>query len=87
MNDLPETTTSHTHLKDQNEKISGYRVISLFEVEAINEVKAVANQVGALIDKLMGNPDTDKRLVALAKTNLQQGFMWAVRSIAKPDGF
>ncbi|WP_443096906.1 Acb2/Tad1 domain-containing protein, partial [Pseudomonas tremae] len=26
----------------------------------------------------------DPRLLALAKTNLQQGFMWFVRSIAKP---
>jgi hypothetical protein len=26
----------------------------------------------------------DPRLLALAKTNLQQGFMWFVHSIAKP---
>ena len=74
-------------MNDQPEKISGYRVLSLFEVDAINEVKDMSNRTGVLIDKLMGNQDTDKRLVALAKTNLQQGFMWAVRSIAKPDGF
>ena len=86
MNDKPETT-GYSYLKDQNEKISGYRELSLSEVEAINEIKELANKIGAVIGKLTVDQDTDKRLVALAKTNLQQGFMWAVRSIAKPDGF
>lgn len=27
------------------------------------------------------------RCIALAKTNLQQGFMWAVRGVALPDSF
>ena len=87
MNEKPETSISYNALKDQNEKIAAFLDQRQAEMESIQEVKAIANQVGALIDKLMGNPDTDKRLVALAKTNLQQGFMWAVRSIAKPDGF
>jgi arsenate reductase-like glutaredoxin family protein len=87
MNDKPETNTSYSYLKDQNEKISGYRELIRSEVEAINEIKELANKTGAVIDKLMADQNTDKRLVALAKTNLQQGFMWAVRSIAKPDGF
>ena len=34
MNDLPETTTSHTYILDQNEKIAGYRELSRSEVEA-----------------------------------------------------
>ena len=34
MNDLPETTTSHTYILDQNEKIAGYQELSRSEVEA-----------------------------------------------------
>jgi hypothetical protein len=37
--------------------------------------------------KIGENRLTDKRSVALATTNLQQGFMWAIRSIAKPTTF
>jgi hypothetical protein len=32
-------------------------------------------------------PGIDRRSVALARTNMQQGFMWLVRSIAQPDSF
>jgi len=53
----------------------------------MNEGKALAEQCGAYIDKLMANESTDKRAVALGKTNLQQGFMWAIRGVARPTTF
>ena len=74
-------------MKDQHEKISGYRDLSQEEIDAMNEVKALAAECWALMDKLGADDSTDKRAVALAKTNLQQGFMWAVRRIAKPTTF
>jgi hypothetical protein len=30
-------------------------------------------------------PDTDKRMTALARTNIEQGFMWLVRAVFRPD--
>ena len=51
----------------------------------MNDAKALAEECGVkLISKLNQLELTDKRSVALAKTNLQQGFMWAIRSIAQP---
>lgn len=53
----------------------------------MNEGNALAEQCGAFIAKLESIGGTDKRSVALGKTNLQQGFMWAVRSVARPTTF
>ncbi len=72
---------------DLGKKIAGYRDLSQAEIDAMNAVKGLAVQCGVIIDSLEADQGTDKRCVALAKTNLQQGFMWAVRSIAKPDSF
>lgn len=74
-------------MKDQHEKIKGYRDLSQGEIDLMNEGKELAERCGALIAKLEEETDTDKRAVALGKTNLQQGFMWAVRSVAKPTTF
>lgn len=68
-------------------KITGYRGLSDDEIALINEGKELATAVGRYIDKLMAIETTDKRNVSLAKTNLQQGFMWAARSVARPLGF
>ena len=55
-------------MKDQHEKIKGYRDLSQEEIDLMNE-------------------GTNKRAVALGKTNLQQGFMWAIRGVAQPTTF
>lgn len=74
-------------MKDQHEKIKGYRDLSQEEIDLINEGKALAEKCGDYMAKLEGNESTDKRNVALGKTNLQQGFMWAIRSVAQPTTF
>lgn len=74
-------------MENQHQKITGYRDLSQEEIDLMNTGKALAEQCGAYIDKLMALDETDKRCVALGKTNLQQGFMWAIRGIAKPDSF
>lgn len=74
-------------MKDQHKHIKGYRDLSEAEVQAMNAVKAKAEEVGAIVAKLEANPDLDQRWVAVAKTDLQKGFMVAVRSIAQPTTF
>ncbi len=74
-------------MKDQHEKIKGYRDLSQQEIDLINEGKALAEQVGLYIDKLQALDSTDKRWVATGKTDLQKGFMSAIRSIAQPTTF
>ena len=74
-------------MKDQHEKIKGYRDLSQEEIDLMNEGKALAEQCRVLIEKLQAHPETDKRCVALGATNLQQGFMWAIRGVARPTTF
>jgi hypothetical protein len=74
-------------LDNQHRKIKGYRELSTEEIELMNEVKELGAQVGELMAKLANTPDVDKRWLNIAKTDLQKGFMGAVRSIAKPDSF
>lgn len=82
-----EADRKERHLKDQHKNIKGYRDLSESEIQAMNEGKALAEQVGAWIEKLHADPSLDQRSVDLAKTNLQQGFMWGIRSIAQPTTF
>ena len=74
-------------MDNQHKKISGYRDLSQKEIDLMNEGKELAEQCGAYVDKLMATESTDKRNVALGKTNLQQGFMWAIRGVAQPTTF
>ena len=74
-------------MKDQHEKIKGYRDLSQEEIDLMNEGKELAEQCGAFIAKIEAAVNTDKRSVALGKTNLQQGFMWAIRGVARPTTF
>ena len=88
-------------MKDQHTLIKGYRDLSQREIDLMNEGKALAVQVGEWIAKLEAantrmsstgdssiNPDLiDPRWLAIGKTDLQKGFMCAIRSIAKPTTF
>ncbi len=74
-------------MENQHQKIKGYRDLSQQEIDLMNEGKALAEACGEFIAKLEADSTTDKRSVALGKTNLQQGFMWAIRSVAQPTTF
>lgn len=72
-------------MDNQHKKISGYRDLSQSEIDGMNSIKGLEAEVGALFQQIQGIQDIDGRSMALAKTNLQQGFMWFVRAIAKPS--
>lgn len=74
-------------MDNQHRKIKGYRELSQAEINAMNAVKEKAAEVGELVHELEQNKDLDQRWVAIAKTDLQKGFMAATRSIAKPEFF
>ena len=84
--DAPYPTRPET-LNTGQPPITGYRNLSSEEVALINEGKALAEQVGAFIEKLRAEAATDKRWVAIGATELQQGFMAAIRGIARPTTF
>ncbi len=74
-------------MDNQHQHIKGYRDLTPAEIEAMNKVKVKAEEVGQLIEDLQNIPGVDLRWVSIAKTNLQQGFMAAVRAVAKPTTF
>ena len=74
-------------MDNQHKKIKGYRELNQGEIDLMNEGKELAEKCGAYIEKLQKTDGIDQRNVALGKTNLQQGFMWTIRSIAQPTTF
>lgn len=74
-------------MENQHRHITGYRELSAEEIQAMNEIKAKAEEIGALVQKLTGTPGIDGRALAIAQTHLQTGFMWASRAIAQPTSF
>ena len=83
-------------MKDQHEKIKGYRDLSELEIKLMNDVKELAESVGDMvqglesIDAIQGSKvvgGIDRRWLAIAKTDLQKGFMALTRSIAQPTTF
>ena len=67
-------------------KIDGYRQMTQAEIDVINLVKRAGTLLLNEYEALALNPLTDKRWLAIAKTDLQTSVMAAVRSIAKPEG-
>lgn len=80
-------------MDNQHKQIKGYRDLSQGEIDAMNQVKDMAEKVGKLISEIEGiNHDTgghaiDLRWTSIAKTDLQKGFMALTRAIAQPTTF
>lgn len=72
-------------MKDQHEKIKGYRDLSQEEIDLMNKIKEFEKAMGFAYSILVNSPYTDKRWLNIGRTHLEQGFMAVVRSIAQPD--
>lgn len=71
-------------MDNQHKKITGYRDLDQTEIDGMNSIKALEADTGDLFKQISNIPGVDQRNLELAKANLQQGFMWFVRAIAKP---
>ena len=67
--------------------ITGYRQLSEAEIDAINVVKAKAEEVRVLTERLAALGQHDPRWLNIGITHLQQGFMAINRAIARPTTF
>jgi hypothetical protein len=67
--------------------IKGYRELSTEELRIANEVKELAELVGEKVEEIFSRTDTDKRWSAIARTDLQTGFMALIRSVLRPTTF
>jgi hypothetical protein len=70
---------------NQHRKISGYRELSEREISAMNEIKQLERETGALWRQVRDDVlESDPVALALACDRLQEGFMWFVRAVARP---
>ena len=67
------------------EHTEAHRKLSDPQIEGINKLKFLENSVGEQLNKMKNDPSVDPRLLAIARTELQKGFMFAVRAIAQPE--
>lgn len=65
--------------------IKGYKPLSEEQKVWMNSVKEVEARALWLLQVLNTETGMDKRWLAIARTNLELGFMAAVRSIAQPE--
>ena len=65
--------------------VAGYTAQSQTNVDLANEGKILEEQYLRWLDKLASHPDTDKRNVAMAKSDMENAAMRAIRSIFKPQ--
>lgn len=74
-------------MDNQHKQIKGYRDLSQEEIDLMNRAKALAIQVGELVDEISYNTKTSDRWANIAKTDLQKGFMSLIRAVAQPTTF
>lgn len=74
-------------VENQHQKITGYRDLSEAEIDAINAIKAKAEECGKLVAALRKDGAFDQRWVSIGATDLQTGFMALVRAVAQPTSF
>lgn len=74
-------------MDNQHRQISGYRELSQEEIDLINAIKQNGAATGDLVAAAERIEGVDQRALSIARTQLQTGFMWLVRAVAKPGGF
>jgi NTP pyrophosphatase (non-canonical NTP hydrolase) len=74
-------------MENQHRKISGYRELTAEEIAAMNALKKAGAELGDVLTAVSQIAGVDQRCVAIARTELQTGLMWAVRAVARPEGF
>ncbi len=71
-------------IENQHRKITGYRELDTDDIAVMNHIKDKEQEVLAMLDGLYAASAYDKRWVNIARTQLELGFMSAVRSVARP---
>jgi hypothetical protein len=74
-------------MENQHLLIVGCRDLGKGDIDLINEVKKMANLVRVTVEKIELSAGADKNWVAIARSQLQFGFMALDRAVAKPTSF
>lgn len=73
--------------KPEPPKITGYRTLSVDEINLVNEIKAQGAQLEALIIRMRTIEGVDPRWLAIGTTDLQTGLMALTRAVTTPTSF
>lgn len=74
-------------MENQHRQIKGYKELDQQQIDMMNSIKSAGKDIGELLDQLETSGKLDGRWLAIAKTDLQKGFMAATRAVAQPDFF
>lgn len=75
-------------MENQHRQIMGYGELDENEIQLMNEIKALAAEVGVAVESLKSRgEDLDQRWISIGATDLQKGFMALTRGVAKPEFF
>jgi hypothetical protein len=74
-------------MENQHRQIKGYRELSQHEIDLMNEIKAMGDKLGSLVDQLKREPELNQRWVSIGATDLQTGLMALTRAVARPTTF
>jgi len=70
-------------MNEQN-LLPGYRALSPQERDLVVRIKALGNEQLAALQNEAVELGADPRMVAIAKTQLQMGFMALIRAVTRP---
>lgn len=74
-------------MDNQHRHIKGYRDLNQAEIDAMNRLKALAEGCREGLETVAAIEGHDGRALAIARTEMQTAFMWAIRAIARPTTF
>ena len=79
--------TIHDQFVSERPAVAGYRPQSDEAVDTVNALKQIEEHVLRLLDEIGADRDldADPRWLAIARTEIQQGFMAAARAVFKPE--
>lgn len=70
--------------KAQGLPVAGYMPQSAGKIVTVNAFKAIEEELLRILDSMAGEREFDKRWLAMARTNFENGFMQLNRSVFRP---
>jgi hypothetical protein len=68
--------------------VTGYKPLSQVQVDLMNMIKAHENAINLILGEMMQDAPSNevKRWIAIARTELEKGYMFACKAVAQPTG-
>jgi len=64
--------------------VTGYRNLTQAEIDLVNEIKAAEAAYAEVWRKVCATDGVDRRMAAIARTNIEDATMWLSRSVFQP---